>query len=150
MERFIEFFSEEKNYTAKAILLDNEAPKTCDLVWNLLPTSGYITHAIYSGAEVAMILPQYHEISLENATTSLLPWEIFFASLRAKDYMDVDQDFSEIAFFYDRNTGPRMLDGLVKVNIFARFTSGQEHLLDTCLRLRKGEGKNMFHIRRGQ
>jgi len=150
MERYLEFVSVDEDYTAVAILLEAEAPKTCDLVWNLLPISAYFTHAIYSGPEVAMILPDYHEIEPENATAVVLPWEIFFASLLAKDYKDVQQDFSELAFFYDRNTGPRMLDGLVKVNIFAKFVTGHDQLLETCLRIRKGEGKKEFLIRRAQ
>jgi hypothetical protein len=148
MSKIIEFVSEEEGIIARAKLLQDRAPKTCALVWGLLPISAYFTHAIYSGSEVAMILPEYHQLDSENATTVVLPWEIFFASLRAEDYFDVDQDFSELAFFYDRNTGPRMLDGLVKVNVFAKFISGQDELLDMCKRIRKGEGKKKFSILR--
>ena len=148
MLKTIEFVSEEEGVLARAELLEDRAPKTCAMVWNLLPITAHFTHAIYSGSELAMVLPNYYEIENENATTVLLPWEIFFASLRAKDYFDVDQDFSEIAFFYDRNTGPRMLDGLVKVNVFARFVSEQDKLLDMCLRIRKGEGRKEFTVHR--
>lgn len=148
MPRIIEFVSEEEGIIARAELLEEKAPETSKLVWEILPITAHFTHAIYSGSELAMILPEYHQIESENATTALLPWEIFFASLKAKDYFDVDQDFSEIAFFYDRNTGPRMLDGLVKVNVFARFISEQNKLYDMCLRIRKGEGKKEFTVRR--
>jgi hypothetical protein len=148
MPKAIEFISEEEGIVARAELLEDEAPKTCNLIWELLPITAHFTHAIYSGSELAMILPSYYEIDNENATTTLLPWEIFFASLKAKDYFDVDQDFSEIAFFYDRNTGPRMLDGLVKVNVFARFVSEQDKLLDMCLGIRNGEGRKEFTVRR--
>jgi len=148
MHKAIEFVSEDEITIARAELLEDKAPQTCALVWNLLPITAHFTHAVYSGPELAMIFPDYHEIENENATTALLPWEIFFASLCAKDYFDVDQDFSEIAFFYDRNTGPRMLDGLVKVNVFARFVSGKDQLYEMCLRVRMGEGKKKFLIRR--
>jgi len=148
MPKVIEFVSEEEGIVARAELFEDKAPKTCALFWELLPVSAYFTHAIYSGAELAMVLPDYYEIESENTTTALLPWEIFFCSLRAKDYFDVDHDFSEIAFFYDRNTGPRMLDGLVKVNLFARFVSGQDKLYDMCKRIRGGEGKKKFLVRR--
>ena len=146
MKRSIEFAFEDGT-VAKAELLDERAPKTCELLWNLLPIEGGFHHAMYSGKEVAMILPGYYECGPENATTALLPWEIFFASLRAAEYFDVEQDFSEIAFFYDRNTGPRMLDGLVKVNIFARFVDPHEQLYDLCKRIRD-EGKKRCLIRR--
>jgi len=148
MPKTIEFFSEEEGIRARAELLEARAPKTCALVWSLLPITAHFTHAIYSGPELAMVLPEFHEISVENATSVLLPWEICFVSLRAKDYFDVDQDFSEIAFFYDRNTGPRMLEGLAKVNVFARFVSGQDKLYDMCKRIRWGEGKKKFLVRR--
>lgn len=145
MTRFIELICE--GIVAKAKLLDDKGPKTCNLIWGILPIQGYLTHAIYSGAEVAMVLPNYYPIELENATTTVLPWEIFFASLLAKDFFDVENDFSEFAFFYDRNTGPRMLDGLVKVNIFANFISGQEEYKRLCLQIRRGEGKKPILIR---
>lgn len=146
MTRYIEFEFQD-GLIAKAELLEERAHKTCKLVWNLLPIQGSFHHAMYSGKEVAMILPGYYECKPENSTSALLPWEIFFVSLRATDYYDVDHDFSEIAFFYDRNTGPRMLDGLVKVNIFARFVDHHEQLYDLCNRIRD-EGKKLCHIRR--
>jgi hypothetical protein len=145
MTRFIELICED--IVAKAELLDDKAPNTCNLVWGILPLQGYLTHAVYSGAEVAMVLPDYYPLESENATTAVLPWEIFFASLLAKDFFDVDNDFSEFAFFYDRNTGPRMLDGLVKVNIFARFITCQEEFKQICLQIRRGEGKKAITIR---
>lgn len=148
MARFIELICEDA--VAKAELLEDQAPKTCDLVWGILPVSGYLTHAIYSGSEVAMILPDYFPLDAENATAAVLPWEIFFASLQAKDYFDVENDFSEFAFFYDRNTGPRMLDGLVKVNIFAKIITGQEEFKRLCLQIRRGEGKKPITIRQAE
>ena len=148
MTRFIEFICD--GIVAKAELLEDKAPQTCNFVWGILPVNAYITHAIYSGAEVAIILPGYFPVEAENATTAVLPWEIFFASLQAKDYFDVENDFSELAFFYDRNTGPRMLDGLVKVNIFAKFITGQDEFKRLCLQIRRGEGKKAVTIRQAQ
>lgn len=145
MTRFIELICED--VVAKAELLDDKAPQTCNLVWGILPQQRYLTHAVYSGAEVAAVLPDYYPLEPENATTVVLPWEIFFASLLAKDFFDVETDFSEFAFFYDRNAGPRMLDGLVKVNVFARFVSGQEEFKRLCLQIRRGEGKKPITIR---
>ncbi len=147
MPRYIEFVYADENLVARAELLEDLAPRTCALVWELLPVSAYFHHAIYSGSELAMILPSYHAVGLENATTAFLPWEIGFTSLRAEDYFDVNADFSEFMFFYDRNTGPRMLDGLVRVNMFARFVTGQEALLKLAYRIRL-EGRKPFVVRR--
>lgn len=147
MTRFIEFIYEEEQIVARAVLLDDIAPRICDTIWNMLPLEGYFHHAYYSGPEVAMILPQFHDVKLEKPTSVLLPWEIAFTSLRAEDHIDVQQDFSEILFFYDRNTGPRMLDGLTRVTIFARFLDGQEALYPLCYRMRK-DGQKKFAVRR--
>lgn len=145
MPRTIEFVSEQEGIRARAELLENDAPKTCALVWNMLPVTAYFQHAIYSGSELAMILPEFHEIESENATSIFLPWELGFTSLRAKDYIDVKQDFSEMMFFYDRNTGPKMLEGLVKLNLFARFVSGQDALYQLAYRIRL-EGRKQFSV----
>jgi hypothetical protein len=145
MPRYIEFVSEAEGISARAELLDSDAPKTCALIWNMLPIAAYFQHAIYSGPELAMILPEVYEIEHENATTVWLPWELGFTSLRAKDYIDVKQDFSEIMFFYDRNTGPKMLEGLVKLNLFARIVSEQDALYKLALRIRL-EGRKSFTV----
>jgi hypothetical protein len=147
MPRIIEFVVEEENIIAQAELWDARAPQTCQAVWDLLPMTAYVHHAIYSGAELAMILPQYVETPVENATWVVLPWEIGFVSLRAQDYFEVAADFSELCFFYDRGARPSMLEGPVKVNLFANFISGQTELRQLGYRMRR-EGQKRFTVRR--
>ena len=147
MPRFIEFVAEDERIVGRAELWDERAPLTCQLVWDLLPVSAHFHHAIYSGPEVAMVLPEYRDLGQENATTCVLPWEIGFASLRASDYFEVDEDFSEICFFYDRGSVPSMAEGPVRVNLFAHFVSGQDGLRQLCYRMRK-EGQKRFTVRR--
>jgi len=146
--RYIDVVAEGEGLVARAELWDDLAPRTCTLIWDLLPVAGHFHHAIYSGAEVAMVLPAYHELAPEHATSAVLPWEIGFASLRRRDHFDVAEDFSEICFFYDRGARPSMLEGPVKVNLFARFVSGQEGLYRLCYRMRE-EGQKPFTLRRG-
>ena len=119
MPRYIDFVAEEEGLVARAELWDERAPRTCALVWDLLPLTGHAHHAIYSGAEVALVLPAYHALEPEHATSAVLPWEIGFVSLRRADHFDVEADFSELCFFYDRGARPSMLEGPVKVNLFA-------------------------------
>ncbi|HVG98247.1 MAG TPA: DUF3830 family protein [Chloroflexota bacterium] len=148
MPRYIEFDAPDEGITARAELWDERAPLTCELVWRLLPVTAFVHHAIYSGAEVAMVLPRYHELGQEHATSAVLPGEIGFVSLRRDDHFDVEADFSELCFFYDRGARPSMLEGPVKVNLFARFVSGQEALYALCYRMRR-EGQKRFTVRRG-
>jgi hypothetical protein len=147
MPRCIEFVAEDEGVIARAQLWDDRAPQTCELVWRMLPVTAHFHHAIYSGPELAMVLPEYAEMGQENATSCVLPWEIGFASLKAADYFEVDADFSEICFFYDRGSVPSMAEGPVRVNLFANFTSGQEALRALCYRMRK-EGQKLFTVRR--
>jgi hypothetical protein len=147
MPRLIEFIAEDEGVVARAELWDDRAPRTCELVWGMLPVTAHFHHAIYSGPEVAMVLPEYLELGPENATSCVLPWEIGFVSLRASDYFEVDEDFSEICFFYDRGSVPSMAEGPVRVNLFAGFVSGQEELRALCHRMRR-EGQKRFTIRR--
>jgi hypothetical protein len=148
LPRYIDLVADDEGLVARAELWDDRAPRTCALIWELLPVTGHFHHAIYSGAEVAMVLPHYHELGPEHATTAVLPWEIGFVSLRRQDYFDVTEDFSEICFFYDRGARPSMLEGPVKVNLFAQIVSGQEDLSRLCYRMRK-EGQKRFTVRRG-
>lgn len=147
MTKLIEFICLEEDIQAKAELLEEQAPETCSLIWSQLPIEGCFHHAYYSGPELAMVLPEFLDVKPEKPTAVILPWEIAFTSLRAQDFIDVEQDFSEILFFYDRNTGPKMLDGPVKVTIFARFLDSQANLKDLCYRIRS-EGQKTFTIRR--
>lgn len=147
MAKYIDFICEEEGICARAELLEDQAPNTCKLVWDILPVETYFHHAYYSGPELAMILPEIYEIEPEKPTSVILPWEICFTTLKAKDYIDVERDFSEFCFFYDRNTGPRMLDGLCKVTIFARFVDSHEKLKELGYRMRK-EGQKLFRVRR--
>jgi hypothetical protein len=146
MPRYIEFVAEGEGITARAELLEKQAPKICQLVLTLLPVTGYFHHGIYSGPEVAMHLPGYYEVEPENATTAVLPGEICFVSLRSRDYVELSEDFSEFCFFYDRGARPSMLEGPVRVNLFARFVDGQGPLYDLCHRIRI-EGQKRFTIR---
>ena len=77
----------------------------------------------------------------------MLPWEIGFVSLRRADHFDVEADFSELCFFYDRGARPSMLEGPVQVNLFAGFVSGQEGSTALCYRMRR-EGQKRFSVRR--
>ena len=57
MSRYIEFTADDEGISARAELWEDRAPRTCKLVWDMLPVSGYFHHAIYSGAELAIKHP---------------------------------------------------------------------------------------------
>ena len=53
MARYIDIEFTNEQVTARAILLDDQAPKTCATIWSVLPLRGRVTHARYSGTMVA-------------------------------------------------------------------------------------------------
>jgi hypothetical protein len=147
MTRMIEFVCEEEDVRAQAVLWEDRAPRTCQAVWQMLPVTAYIHHAIYSGSEVAMILPQVILVGSENATSVVQTGEIGFLTMYAADYFEVTKDFSELCFFYGRGACPSMMEGPVKVNLFAHFVAGEEALYALCHRMRR-EGQKSFTVRR--
>jgi len=51
---------------ARAPLLTDLAPRTCEAVWAALPVRGQARHGIYSGSEVYLILPELMRLPPEN------------------------------------------------------------------------------------
>jgi hypothetical protein len=67
-----------ENVEARATLLPDLAPQTCEAVWATLPVRGQARHAIYSGSEVYLILPELMRLPPENTTTRGLPGDVAF------------------------------------------------------------------------
>lgn len=121
--------------SAEAELLWGEAPKTCEAVLEGLPISGVSHHAIYSGSECVLLLPQVLRLASENATTQVTRGDVAFVCMAAGSHYGVSNDFAEIIWFYDIDAQPRMWEGPVPVNIFARVVEPAEryHAVCRCL-----------------
>lgn len=101
-----------------------------------LPISGEAFHGIYSGSEVACLIPSDIRLPRENATTRVLPGEIAYYRQGGGAQLGYPEDLSEICWFYDRDANPSTPDGPVAVNVFGRFTEGWEELASLCRRMR--------------
>lgn len=95
---------------AVAVMLENEAPKTCDAIWNLLPVGGTATHAKISGEEIMLMVPLL--IDSENPTSCPDPGDIC--------YWPGGQD---ICMYYGKVTS-----FLGTANKFAKIVEGLENL----------------------
>ena len=71
---------------ARAPLLPDLAPRTCEAVWAALPVRGQARHAIYSGSEVYLILPELMRLPPENATTRVVPGDVAFGWFAAGSF----------------------------------------------------------------
>ncbi len=121
MARYIELRFVESGVSARAELLEAEMPRTCAELVKHLPLESTATHARYSGSEVAMLLSTEIKIGREKATCAVLPGDVAYVWLNRDDHYGLDDDVSEICWFYARDAMPQMFEGPVRVNIFARI-----------------------------
>lgn len=126
MPRYIEIAFVDDGVTAKAVLLDEQAPRTCATLVKHMPFESKGIHARYSGAEVAMFLDNRIRVAPEHATSAVLPGEVAYVFLKKEEHFNLPEDVSEICWFYDRDAQPREWEGPVRVNIFARVVENLE------------------------
>ncbi len=143
VERKIVLRFVDEEVSAEARLLWDESPQTCQAIWDLLPLKGYAHHAIYSGSEIALVLPQCIVPPLENGTVDVKPGDVGFTWFRKGSSYGVDTDFAEICWFYDRDAKPSMAEGPVPVTLFAHFDS--RRFFSVCRRMRR-EGIKQVEI----
>lgn len=127
----------DEGVSVLADLLWEEAPNTCGALVEAGPCQGTAHHAIYSGSEGVLVLPQVVRIPPENATTRVRPGDVGFTWMAAGSHYGVTQDFAEVCWFYDRDAEPRMPGGPVPINIFARWVEPVAGFVAVCFRMRR-------------
>ncbi len=121
MIKYIELEFIEQKVKIKARLLEEDMPRTCNELIKYLPLESNATHARYSGSEVAMLLSTEIKIGREKATCAVQTGDIAYVWLNQDDHYGLDDDVSEICWFYDKDSTPTMAEGPVRVNVFARI-----------------------------
>ena len=121
MIKYIELEFVEQKIKARARLLEEEMPRTCSELVKQLPLESIATHARYSGSEVAMLLSTEINIGREKATCAVETGDVAYVWLNRDDHYGLDDDVSEICWFYDKDSTPTMAEGPVRVNVFARI-----------------------------
>jgi len=127
----------EEQASAEAELLYREAPQTCEAIVRLLPIVGTAHHAIYSGSECVVLLDEVLYLPQENATHKVTRGDVGFCWMAAGSFYGVTADFAEICWFYDFDAEPRMWEGPVAVNRFARIVEPAEAFYAVCRRMRR-------------
>ena len=121
MAKYLELEFVEQKIKTRARLLEEEMPRTCNELIKHLPLESIGTHARYSGSEVAMLLSTDIKIGREKATCAVQTGDIAYVWLNQDDHYGLDDDVSEICWFYDKDSCPTMAEGPVRVNVFARI-----------------------------
>lgn len=145
--RHIQFTFIDEEVSVDAELLENEAPHTCDTVWENLPLEGFVQHGIYSGSEIYLLLPELLSIEPENATSAVAPGDVGYYAIHGGEEYGWPTDLSELCIFYDRDAEPRMPGGPVRVNVFARMAGNADRFFGMCRKMRI-EGRKRFQVTR--
>jgi hypothetical protein len=128
--------------SASARLLQREAPETCRAVLDALPVTGTARHGIYSGSEVYLVLPEVLTPPREHATTIVGPGDVAFLTVEKGSGYGIEEDYSEICWFYDLDATPSMPEGPVAVNVFARLDDA-DAFFAVCRRMRLEGAKSI-------
>jgi len=131
---------------AARALLHEQAPETCEAVLGALPAVGSARHAIYSGSEVYLVLPELLRPPREHATTIVAPGDVGFLTVEKGSGYGIEEDYSEVCWFYDLDATPSMPEGPIAVNVFARLYDA-DAFFAVCRRMRL-EGAKRVEIAR--
>jgi hypothetical protein len=157
MARRIELSLQQKKVRAVATLLEEEAPRTCAALWELLPINGDTFHAKWAGRELyTLVPPPKVGPGVENATIMPIPGDLLYFDV-SPDSIDIPiamrkahpQGLVDIAVFYGRNSFLLSPQGFMPGNLFATITEGLAEYAKACGELfREGVIHERFMIRR--
>ena len=148
MPRRIVISYPDEGAEAEVELLEKDAPRTCQFIWDHLPVSGDALHAIYSGPEVWMMMPPESKMEgPENATAIMIPGDVAYAFLKGGIELGFPGDITQIAWYYGRGGSPRHPDGPVPQNVFGRIVGDATKFYDVCRRMPR-EGTKRVEVRR--
>jgi hypothetical protein len=139
MPRFIQLALEKRGVVCVARLLDADAPRTCQAVWDALPLGGDAFHAKYARNEVYTLLPPFttREPGLENPTITPIPGDVLYFHLSGWQLSPGSHGYAatpeetqssamvDLALFYARNNLLLNPDyGFVPGSVFATIVEG--------------------------
>jgi uncharacterized protein DUF3830 len=136
----------DEGVAASARLLQEQAPETGAAVLDALPAAGLARHGVYSGSEVYLVLPVLLTPPREHATTIVGPGDVGFLTVEKGSGYGIEEDYSEVCWFYDLDATPSMPEGPIAVNVFARLYDADDFFA-VCRRMRL-EGAKRLEITR--
>lgn len=144
MPRFVKITLEKRDVSCVARLLDAEAPRTCQAVWDALPQGGDAFHAKYARNEVYTMVPRFapEPVGPENTTVTPIPGDVMYFDFAAgvldrsfKQQVGVHElpGVVDLAIFYGRNNLLLNADiGWVVGNVWATIVEGLDAMADAC------------------
>ena len=131
----------EEHFETTATLLKDEAPKTCEAIAKILPLEGTLLHAMASGNEVLVELPDHAlRIEPENWIYNFIPGDVGFWDSHWGEgaYLkDITTRVAEVVFIYGRHARLRNLAlHETAANLFATIDKKLPEFAEICKRTR--------------
>jgi hypothetical protein len=135
-----------------AEMLDDDAPLTCRLVWDMLPLEHDLIHGRYSGMEAYVLLDEVQPAPNEKRTQLPLPGEIFYWSDPGAASTSNGEPVAEILFAFGRGVTLRGPEGVPSfASMFARIPGDWKYdwvdFAQACGRIRM-QGTQTLRIER--
>jgi hypothetical protein len=143
MARRIRIAFEKRGVSCVARMLEDEAPRTCEIVWNALPQGGDVIHAKFASNEVYCLVPalQGEEPGLEHPSLMPIPGDVVYFNFEAGILPDRVREahgltgptFVDLAIFYGRNNflfNPAV--GFVPGNVYATIEENFDEMAAAC------------------
>lgn len=152
MPRRIRLSYPDTGESVVADLLEAEAPKLCDMIWQMLPLQYKTIHGMYSGAEVFVLLDEPRPSPNENLVQLPLPGEVLYFYDNTGNATNAKPEVSEICFVYNRGVILKGAEGVpTYCSLFARvpgdWKTDWTPFQQACRRVRH-EGPQMLRIER--
>ena len=140
----------EENVSVAADLLEEAAPRTCELIWERLPVEGRLIHGMYSGPELFIVLPGFPGVPAENQVQRALPGDVGYWHNEAGLHAQAPNEVAELVFVYNRGVSIKGSDGSDSwVNLFAQMRLQEaDEFFAVCKRSRR-EGPWTLQVERG-
>jgi hypothetical protein len=145
MRREIVLTFVHERISAQVLLLDAQAPRTCDAIWRALPVSGEALHAAYSGTEVALLVDPSIEVGEENSTMCIQTGDVMFTHYRPGVRHGHREAGSGVHWAYDRYVRPITPGRWVPAvsNVFGQILGDAAAFYDACRRMRREGAKEV-------
>ncbi len=146
----------EENLSALALLLDGEAPATCDCIWNLLqtPYEGYAVHAMWTGRELSLNIsperfPNNEGLVLppENQTVFPIPGDLIWNSYSPYQWQGTPHAVYDFGIFYGRDSRLLLPLGWKAGNRFGMIVENLEAFAQVSARC-QWEGRKLLRVER--
>ncbi len=146
----------DENVFAVAVLLEDKAPQTARMIWDLLetPMENHAIHAMYTGRELSFGVPNdrvdestIFDLPQENVTMFPLPGSLIWNAYRPYQWLGTPQAVYDFGIFYGPESRILLPTGWRPSNHFGDIVENLDEFAACCARVQR-EGVKLIRIER--